>query len=378
MVAGLARRAAARRRRAAPARRRPPRCPGPPRTSRRSTRPSRRSAQIEAHPDPGGAADLHPRRQVQHGRAGPSERADARCSRSAPTWSTPVPRSTSTSGSWRTTPSQAYVYGTPETGFASYFSSSATLNQARNQYTDQIVGNLTKDETSLAALRDAPADRGGAAADGGRAGPVGGGAGQVAGAGQRARGGGHEGDPEPGAGSAGPGGGAGRSRGGPAGSRGSRGGAATRRNSNRRRQRPRRRPPWPGTVGGSSSGAAATDAANQAGGTTGPVGGSVVGQLGAGMAAVQAAVSQLGVPYVFGGEEAGVGFDCSGLVQWAWAPGGRHHPEDDRDAVAGPDARVARRPRNPVTCSSITTSTVTTRSTTSSCTPARGPTGPTP
>src|ERR1700722_19031960 len=44
---------------------------------------------------------------------------------------------------------EAYVYGTPETGFASYFSQSATLNQARNQYTNQIVGNLTKDETSL-------------------------------------------------------------------------------------------------------------------------------------------------------------------------------------------------------------------------------------
>ncbi len=40
------------------------------------------------------------------------------------------------------------------------------------------------------------------------------------------------------------------------------------------------------------------------------------------MAAVQAAVSQLGVPYVFGGEQAGVGFDCSGLVQWAWAQAG--------------------------------------------------------
>jgi len=40
------------------------------------------------------------------------------------------------------------------------------------------------------------------------------------------------------------------------------------------------------------------------------------------MAAVQAAVSQLGVPYVFGGEETGVGFDCSGLVQWAWAQAG--------------------------------------------------------
>jgi cell wall-associated NlpC family hydrolase len=33
-------------------------------------------------------------------------------------------------------------------------------------------------------------------------------------------------------------------------------------------------------------------------------------------------VSQLGVPYVFGGEQAGVGFDCSGLVQWAWSRAG--------------------------------------------------------
>ena len=40
------------------------------------------------------------------------------------------------------------------------------------------------------------------------------------------------------------------------------------------------------------------------------------------MAAVQAAVSQLGVPYVFGGEQPGVGFDCSGLVQWAWGRAG--------------------------------------------------------
>ena len=43
----------------------------------------------------------------------------------------------------------AYVYGTPESGFASYFSTSATLNEARNQYTNQIVGNLTKDEAAL-------------------------------------------------------------------------------------------------------------------------------------------------------------------------------------------------------------------------------------
>lgn len=33
-------------------------------------------------------------------------------------------------------------------------------------------------------------------------------------------------------------------------------------------------------------------------------------------AIVADAVSQLGVPYVFGGEDPGVGFDCSGLAQW--------------------------------------------------------------
>jgi cell wall-associated NlpC family hydrolase len=77
-----------------------------------------------------------------------------------------------------------------------------------------------------------------------------------------------------------------------------------------------------GEVGGSASGAAATDAANQAVGSyVGPVGGSSQGSA-AGMAAVQSAVTQLGVPYVWGGEQQGVGFDCSGLVQWAWRQAG--------------------------------------------------------
>jgi cell wall-associated NlpC family hydrolase len=38
--------------------------------------------------------------------------------------------------------------------------------------------------------------------------------------------------------------------------------------------------------------------------------------------AIQAAETQIGVPYVWGGETPGVGFDCSGLVQWAFAQAG--------------------------------------------------------
>ena len=47
-----------------------------------------------------------------------------------------------------------------------------------------------------------------------------------------------------------------------------------------------------------------------------------VGSSAQGDQAVQYAESQRGVPYVWGGESAGVGFDCSGLVQWAWAKAG--------------------------------------------------------
>ena len=45
-----------------------------------------------------------------------------------------------------------------------------------------------------------------------------------------------------------------------------------------------------------------------------------------GMAALKAAESQIGVPYAWGGETPFKGFDCSGLVQWAWAQAGFNIP----------------------------------------------------
>ncbi|MCU1452558.1 MAG: hypothetical protein JWN46_704, partial [Acidimicrobiales bacterium] len=47
--------------------------------------------------------------------------------------------------------------------------------------------------------------------------------------------------------------------------------------------------------------------------------------VGAG-AAIAAARSQLGVRYTWGGASPSTGFDCSGLVMWAWAHGGKSLP----------------------------------------------------
>ena len=220
----------------------------------------------------------------------------------------------------RTDAVAAYVYATPQTGFASYFSSSATLNQARDQYTDQIVGNLAKDETALehseARLQTeqaqqqtvaaqaqseasqakslAQANQQDAAAAKSTLAQV---QGQLAQ--EVAQAAIQEAQQEAAAAAQ----------------------AASAAQQQQAAAAAATAVTVAGVVGGASSGAAATNAANQASGTTGPVGGSPQGGS-AGMAAVQAAVSQLGVPYVFGGEQPGVGFDCSGLVQWAWAQAG--------------------------------------------------------
>jgi cell wall-associated NlpC family hydrolase len=61
-----------------------------------------------------------------------------------------------------------------------------------------------------------------------------------------------------------------------------------------------------------------------------------VAPSGGAAAAVAAAESQLGVPYHWGGESPGVGFDCSGLTQWAWGRAGVGIPrtaQEQYDAI---------------------------------------------
>jgi cell wall-associated NlpC family hydrolase len=214
----------------------------------------------------------------------------------------------------------AYVYGTPATGFTSYFSSSAAMNQARNQYTDQIVGNLTKDETALArsearlqeqetqqqavaaqAQTQAAQAKSLAQANEQEAAATKATLGQVQGqlAQEVAQAAIVEAQQEAAAAAR----------------------AASAAQQQQAAAAAQAAAAVAGAVGGSDSGAAATNAANGAANYVGPVGGTGSGN-GTQMAAVQAAESQLGVPYVWGGEQAGVGFDCSGLVQWAWRRAG--------------------------------------------------------
>ncbi len=218
---------------------------------------------------------------------------------------------------------KAYIYGTPQSNFAALFSSSATMGAARNQYTVQIVGNLAKardalrtseaslvsqkaQEETLASQAQSQAAQAKAlaAANEQEAAATKATLSQVQGqlaqevaqaaveeAQQEAR-------------------------------------AAAQAASAAQRQKAaaaaQAATTVAQTVGGAASGAAATTAANQAGGPTNYTG--TVGGTGAGtgqqLGVVHAAESQLGVPYVFGGASPSQGFDCSGLVQWAWRQAG--------------------------------------------------------
>ena len=59
--------------------------------------------------------------------------------------------------------------------------------------------------------------------------------------------------------------------------------------------------------------------------------GTLATTAGAGAVAVSWALSQIGTPYVWGGETPGVGFDCSGLVQAAYAAAGVALPRVAQD-----------------------------------------------
>jgi cell wall-associated NlpC family hydrolase len=216
---------------------------------------------------------------------------------------------------------KAYVYGTPQTKFTSLFSSSADLSDARAQYTQQIVGNLDQardalqtsqaqlagqesQQQSLANQASAQANQAKvlaqsnqqeAAATQATLNSV---TGQLAA--EVAQAAVVEAQQQAAAAAA----------------------ASNAAAAQRSAAASQASATVAGLVGGSASGAAATAAANQAlPYPSGPVGGSGA-ETSQGQTAVNAAVSQLGVPYVWGGETAGQGFDCSGLVQWAWAQAG--------------------------------------------------------
>jgi cell wall-associated NlpC family hydrolase len=80
---------------------------------------------------------------------------------------------------------------------------------------------------------------------------------------------------------------------------------------------------------------AAAAAAQQPSLSTSTSGGSTPPSSGSGgEQAVQAAESQEGVPYVWGGATPGVGFDCSGLTMWSWSQAGVSLPHSAADQMA--------------------------------------------
>ena len=215
---------------------------------------------------------------------------------------------------------KAYIYGTPQSNSASLFSSSATMGEARTQYTQQIVGDLDQARDALltneaqlnaqkaqeqAAANQAAAQASQAktlaAANQQEAATTSATLNQVQGqlAQEVAAAAVAEAQQEAAAARR----------------------AASVAQAQREAAAAQAAATVAGTVGGSASGAAAITAADAAGSYAGSVSGTGAGTAQQ-MAVVQAAESQLGVPYVFGGASPAQGFDCSGLVQWAWAQAG--------------------------------------------------------
>ncbi len=220
---------------------------------------------------------------------------------------------------------KAYIYGTPQSNYASMFSTSATLGAARTQYTQQIVGDLDQAQSALQTSESrlvsqktqeqnlatqasaqaaqaktlALANQQEAAATTATLNQV---QGQLAT--EVAQAAVEEAQEEAAAAAR----------------------AATAAEAQREAAAAQAAATVAQTVGGSASGAAATTAADAAGAATGGAYTGSVGGTGSGtaeqMAAVSAAESELGVAYVFGGASPSQGFDCSGLVQWAWAQAG--------------------------------------------------------
>lgn len=106
-------------------------------------------------------------------------------------------------------------------------------------------------------------------------------------------------------------------------------------------------PPEPGTasateVGAGASATGVTDtqgddepSAGGASSVTLPSGSSVEAPNEQAAQAVSSALSQQGVPYSWGGTTPGVGFDCSGLVQWAYGEAGVDIPRVAVDQTVG-------------------------------------------
>ena len=89
-----------------------------------------------------------------------------------------------------------------------------------------------------------------------------------------------------------------------------------------------------GSTGGGSTGGSNQGGGSQGGGSSGGGGGSSPPASSSAGVAINAAMSQLGVPYRFAAEEPGSAFDCSGLTKYAWGRAGVSLPHQSKSQFA--------------------------------------------